>query len=63
MRARYMRVVPQIRPAQDSVGEGRPNRASHPMVRFPVVSPSESPSGHSRGREGEQGKGAQAKDV
>lgn len=45
MRARYMRAVTQVPPAQDSVGEERPSRASRPMVRFPVVSPSESSLG------------------
>ena len=41
MRAKYMRVLPQSRRAQDSVSEGHPNRAraSHRMGRFRVISP------------------------
>jgi hypothetical protein len=45
MRARYMRAVNQVRPAQDSAGEEHPSRASRPMERFPVVSPSGSSLG------------------
>ena len=50
MRARYMRAVTQVRREQDSVGEGRPSRASRPMVRFPVISPSESSLGEGEER-------------
>lgn len=40
-RAKYMRVHRQNHPAQDSVNEGRPNRAEtrHQMARFRVISP------------------------
>jgi hypothetical protein len=46
MRARCVRVLPQIRQAQDSPTEERSNRVSRPTVRLPGVSPPETSFGH-----------------
>lgn len=56
MRAKCVRVLPQIRRAQDSPTEERSNRVSRPTVRPPGVSPRETSFGHTmKGRmEGEK---------